>query len=250
MEMQIMRRRETLSGKIIRVVSERIEAGQYHIGDRLPSEQDMIEEFGVSRTVVREAIANLKANGVVNTVQGLGAFVVRPDRPSTFQIEEAANLTVAQEMLRVLELRFALECEAVALAAMRRSEAQLATMRKTMDDMAQIAASEGEQTEIGEKAALADIAFHRAIADATGNPHFLRLFNHLGEYMLSRSRMQTFKFGGGSVKEYLARTLAEHDRIYQAIAAQDADTARAALRLHLAGSRDRLQRRINNFTTP
>lgn len=247
--MQIMRRRETLSGKLIRTISERIEAGQYRIGDRLPSEQEMIEEFGVSRTVVREAIANLKANGTVNTVQGLGAFVVRPDKPSTFQIEEAANLTVAQEMLRVLELRFAVECEAVALAARRRSETHLETLRKTLDDMRQIASAETDQAEAGEKAALADIAFHRAIAEATGNPHFLRLFNHLGEYMLSRSRMQTFKFGGGSVNEYLLRTLAEHERIYQAIEAQDADTARAALRLHLAGSRDRLQRRINNFAT-
>lgn len=248
MEMQIMRRRETLSGKLIRAISERIEAGQYRIGDRLPSEQEMIEEFGVSRTVVREAIANLKANGTVNTVQGLGAFVVQPERPSTFQIEEAANLTVAQEMLRVLELRFAVECEAVALAAVRRTDAHLVTLRKTLDDMREVAAAPEDMPDAGDKAARADIAFHRAIAEATGNPHFLRLFNHLGEYMLSRSRMQTFKFGGGSVNSYLERTLAEHDRIYQAIEAQDADTARAALRLHLAGSRDRLQRRIDNFT--
>ncbi len=250
MDMHIMRRRETLSGKLIRAISERIETGQYHIGDRLPSEQEMIEEFGVSRTVVREAIANLKANGMVNTVQGLGAFVIRPDKPSTFKIEEAANMTVAQEMLRVLELRFAVESEAVALAAQRRTEAHLATMRKTLEDMRVAATGTTELPDVGEKAALADIAFHRSIADATGNPHFLRLFNHMGEYMLSRSRMQTFKFGGGSVSEYLARTLAEHERIYQAIAAQDADTARAALRLHLAGSRDRLQRRISNFTAP
>ena len=56
MEMQSMRRRETLSGRLIRTISERIAAGHYRVGDRLPSEQEMIEEFGVSRTVVREAI--------------------------------------------------------------------------------------------------------------------------------------------------------------------------------------------------
>ena len=247
MEMHKMRRRETLSGKLIRTLSERIAAGQYQVGERLPSEQDMIEEFGVSRTVVREAIANLKAGGSVSTVQGVGAFVMQQEKKSAFQIEEASNLTVAQEMLGVLELRVALETEAVALAAQRRTPAHLQTMQKAQDTIRAIIASGESTAEAGESAAQADIAFHRAIAESTGNNHFLRLFNYLGEYMVSRSRLQTFKFGGGSVQEYLARTLDEHEKIFQAIEAQDMDTARAALRLHLAGSRDRLQRRISYF---
>lgn len=247
MEMQSMRRRETLSGRLIRTISERIAAGQYRVGDRLPSEQEMIEEFGVSRTVVREAIANLKAGGSVSTVQGVGAFVMQQEKQSAFQIEETSNLTVAQEMIGVLELRVALETEAVALAAQRRSEVNLATMNMALEEMRYLA-SAGEYTaEAGEKAAQADIAFHRAIADATGNSHFLRLFNYLGEYMVSRSRLQTFKFGGGPVQEYLERTIVEHERIYNAIQAQDTDTARAAVRLHLAGSRDRLLSRIAKY---
>ncbi|MDR3410437.1 MAG: FadR/GntR family transcriptional regulator [Formivibrio sp.] len=247
MEMQSMGRRETLSGKLIRAISDRIAAGQYRVGDRLPSEQEMIEEFGVSRTVVREAIANLKAGGSVSTVQGVGAFVMLQDKPSAFEIKETSNLTVAQEMIGVLELRVALETEAVALAAQRRSETNLATMREALEEVRYAATAGVYTAEVGEKAAEADIAFHRAIAEATGNSHFLRLFNYLGEYMVSRSRLQTFKFGGGPVQEYLERTIAEHERIYQAIAMQDTDTARAALRLHLAGSRDRLQRQIAKY---
>ncbi len=243
-----MRRRETLSGKLIRTISERIATGQYRVGERLPSEQDMIEEFGVSRTVVREAIANLKANGCVNTIQGLGAFVMQTEKQNAFQIEEATNLSVAQEMIKVLELRFALEAESVALAAQRRTDAHLQNMRASLDTLRGAVAAGEFSTEVGEKAAEADISFHRAIAEATGNMHFLRLFNYLGEYMVSRSRLQTFKFGGGPVKEYLERTIMEHERIYQAIEAQDTETARAAMRLHLAGSRDRLQQRINTFT--
>lgn len=243
-----MRRRETLSGKLIRTISDRIAAGQYRVGERLPSEQEMIEEFGVSRTVVREAIANLKANGGVNTVQGVGAFVVQQEKQGAFQIEEASNLSVAQEMVRVLELRLALETEAVVLAAQRRTDAHLQTMNAALNAFRAAMTAPEYTAEVGEEAAQADISFHRAIAEATGNSHFLRLFNYLGEYMVSRSRLQTFKFGGGSVQEYLGRTLTEHERIYQAIEAQDPDTARAAVRLHLAGSRDRLQRRIANYS--
>lgn len=243
-----MRRRETLSGKLIRTISDRIASGQYRVGERLPSEQEMIEEFGVSRTVVREAIANLKANGGVNTVQGVGAFVVQQEKQSAFQIEEASNLSVAQEMVRVLELRVALETEAVALAAQRRTDAHLQTMNNALNTFRATMAAPEYTAAVGEEAAQADIAFHRAIAEATGNSHFLRLFNYLGEYMVSRSRLQTFKFGGGSVQEYLGRTLIEHERIYLAIEARDSDTARAAVRLHLAGSRDRLQRRIASFS--
>ncbi len=85
MEVQSMRRRETLSGKLIRTISDRIAAGQYRVGDRLPSEQEMIEEFGVSRTVVREAIANLKAGGNVNTVQGVGLLWFSRKRKPLFR---------------------------------------------------------------------------------------------------------------------------------------------------------------------
>ena len=242
-----MRRRETLSGKLIRTLSERIAIGQYPAGERLPSEQEMIDEFGVSRTVVREAIANLKAGGLVKTVQGLGAFVLQTARQSAFQIEENNHLDEAQEMIQILELRLALEEEAAALAAQRRTQEQLDIMQETLIELRNLLSEADEQS--GARAADADIRFHRAIAQATGNMHFLRLFNYLAEYMASRSRLPAFKFGGGALTDYLHRTLSEHGRIHAAIAAGDADTARAAMRLHLAGSRDRLRQRLNDITS-
>lgn len=244
--MQETQRRDTLTGNLVRTIADRISAGQYQVGEKLPSEQEMIVEFGVSRTVVREAIANLKASGRVTTVQGRGAFVVQQEKQGAFKIEDS-NLSAAQEMLTVLELRVALETESVALAALRRTPEQLATMKRSIDFMREALEAGDFTSEVGEQVAQADIAFHRAIAEATGNSQFLRLFNYLSEYMLSRSRMQTLKFGGGSVKEYLQRTVGDHERIYQAIAQQEIDVARAAVRLHLAGSRDRLLQRIGAY---
>lgn len=242
-------RKPKLAEMVVEALRKRIAAGEFGPGEKLPTESQMTTHFGVSRTVVREAIANLKASGSVSTVQGLGAFVVHTEKQNAFQIEEATNLSVAQEMIKVLELRFALEAESVALAAQRRQDAHLDNMRASLDTLRAAMASGEFSTEVGERAAEADIAFHRAIAEATGNMHFLRLFNYLGEYMVSRSRLQTFKFGGGPVREYLERTIMEHERIYLAIEAQDAETARAAMRLHLAGSRDRLKKRIANYTS-
>jgi len=243
-----MRRRKTLSGKLVQAITERIEAGLYEVGGRLPSEQNLIEEFGVSRTVVREAVANLRANGLVRTVQGSGAFVQRPETPGSFRIEETSDLPAAQELLRILELRLAVESEAVALAARRRTESQLERMDEFVKVLRDTLESPEHTPEIGEKAAIADISFHRCIAEATGNVHFLRLSNYLSEYMLSRNRMKSLKFGGGSMESYLARTLAEHEMIFRAIRGGDAETARAALRVHLSGSRDRLQHRIDDIS--
>lgn len=239
-----LRRRESLSGEVKRILSDRIAAGRYPIGSRLPSESDMIAEFNVSRTVIREAIANLKAGGMVKTVQGSGAFVTRPERPMAFEIEETVNLSAAQELVGIMELRIGLEVESVALAARRRSEAQLALMRQAIN-IFEVSMEKGDYSvQAGEKCAEADISFHRAISEATGNLHFLRLYNYLSEYMLSRSHMRAIKFGGGSAEAYMRRTVGEHLRIFSAIEAGDADSARAALYLHLAGSKDRLVKLI------
>ncbi|HWR10423.1 MAG TPA: FadR/GntR family transcriptional regulator [Rectinemataceae bacterium] len=234
------RRRKSLSGEVKRILSDRIAAGRYPIGSRLPSESEMIAEFNVSRTVIREAIANLKASGLAKTVQGSGAYVTRPERPAAFEIEEGVNLSAAQELVGIMELRIGLEVESVSLASRRRTEEQLTIMRETMRVFEVCLEKDDFSVESGERCAAADIAFHRAVSEATGNLHFLRLYNYLSEYMLSRSHMRSIKFGGGSAEEYIRRTVSEHAKIFHSIEARDSDSARAALYIHLAGSRDRL----------
>ena len=238
--MSVVRQRETLTSQLVKVLTARIHEGTLKPGDRLPTEQDLIEEFSVSRTVVREAISSLRAAGLVASQQGVGAFVLQGDATPPFRID-GTSLNLIKDVIAVLELRAALESDAAALAAQRRAQSHLDAMREALDRMAQaIAASED--------AVAPDLDFHRTIAEATGNPHFTHLFSYLGSLMIPRARVQTFRYFADDRSEYLRRVNREHEDIFQAIKRQDAETARSAMRLHLSNSRERLRLAMSTET--
>ena len=226
-------KRETLTDQLVKEVADRIAGGRYKRGDKLPTEQEFIAEFNVSRTVVREAISNLKAKGLVQSKQGVGAFVLKEVPLTAFRIEEE-NLELVEEILSVMELRISIELEVAALAAVRRTEEDLQKMKAALDLM-------NDAIPRGESSIHADLEFHRSIAVATKNRHFLSIFNYLGEVFIPRARVQTHRLNGGTQQEYLERISREHQQIYLAIKNQDSDGARAAMRLHLGSSRDRLR---------
>ncbi|MFN4278263.1 MAG: FadR/GntR family transcriptional regulator [Ferrovibrio sp.] len=232
--MTALRRRETLTSQLVRTLTERIAKGALKPGDKLPSEQELIEEFGVSRTVVREAISSLRAAGLVATQQGVGAFVLQAASSQPFRIDET-SLDLIKEVINVLELRIGLEAEAAALAAQRRKPEHVAAMRKALDQME-------AAIEAAEDAVAPDLDFHQTIAEATGNSHFTHLFSYLGALMIPRARVQTFRLFADDRGEYLRRVNREHEDIYQAILRQDSDSARSAMRLHLSNSRERLRK--------
>lgn len=229
-------RKETLTGQVIRVLSERVLSGEYKLGEKLPTEQRLIEEFSVSRTVVREAVASLRAAGLVSTQQGVGAFVLSTQPAARFEIDQSL-LGMVEEVSAILELRIALESEAAALAAARHTAADLASIDGSLERMAAAIAK-------GEDALQPDLQFHRAVATATRNPHFVNLFSYLGELVLPRAQLQTFKLGGTTRIDYLQRVNREHQSIASAIARSDVEAARAAMRLHLSDSRERLRRHV------
>lgn len=228
----VVRPRESLTAQLVRTVSERIQSGQYPRGEKLPTEKDFIDEFGVSRTVVREAIANLKASGMVSTKQGIGAFVLQDQGMRSFRIA-AENLTVIEDVIRALELRMAIESEAAALAAQRRTAVDLKALEAACDAMDAANAA-------GDSTIEQDLAFHRLIAKSADNDHFLAIFNYLGEVLIPRTRIQTHKFDAKTLRDYVAGINGEHRDILAAIRAKDAEGARAAMRTHLGSSRDRL----------
>jgi GntR family transcriptional regulator, transcriptional repressor for pyruvate dehydrogenase complex len=230
--MAIIKRRESLTTQVVKAVSDRITGGTYKRGEKLPSEQEFIEEFGISRTVVREAIATLRANGLVTTRQGIGAFVLSDTAIWPFRIDEA-SLGLVNEIVAVLELRIAIETEAAALTAVRRTKAELDEITKAHDEM-RAAIQDGSDS------VQADLTFHRAIAQATKNQHFLKIFNYLGEMLIPRTRLKTHLVDASSQQDYLNRVSLEHEQILSAIRNQDPDSARAAMRLHLSNSRNRL----------
>lgn len=225
----------TRSAELAQRLSTRIVDGHYVAGDKLPKEADLMQEFGVSRTVVREAISSLQASGRVETRHGVGSFVLSPQDALPFRIERQ-QLGILTDVISLLEVRIALETEGAALAAQRRTFADLARLRNTLEAFV-LALKEGRD------AVDADLAFHRCVAQASGNTHFKDLLDVIGSRGLPRHRLgkdDPLKTGRNA---YLQRVQQEHEAIYNAIEAQDPEAARAAMRTHLSNSRDRLRRR-------
>src|SRR6478735_10173688 len=122
------RRPRSLAHDVVDVLSGRIRDGSLAQGEKLPTEGAIMEEFGVSRTVVREAISRLQAAGMVETRHGIGTFVLGHGDASSFRIP-AAQVATLKDVIAVLELRIGVETESAALAAMRRTAANLTALR-------------------------------------------------------------------------------------------------------------------------
>jgi GntR family transcriptional regulator, transcriptional repressor for pyruvate dehydrogenase complex len=231
------RRPRTLALGLVEALGDRIRDGRLAPGDKLPTEAAIMGEFAVSRTVVREAISKLQAAGLVETRHGIGTFVIGLGEAPGFRLGPEQFNTL-REVVAVLELRIGVETEAAALAAQRRSEANLAAMRQALDAVAAAMAE-------GRDAVSADFQFHLEIARATQNSHFADMMATLGTSIIPRARLGGGEAGDAMSPErlqYLRRVNAEHESILDAIAAGDADAARAAMRTHLANSRERRRR--------
>jgi GntR family transcriptional repressor for pyruvate dehydrogenase complex len=223
------------TGAVVERLAAEIANGRLAPGARLPTEQELTAALGVSRTVVREAVAALRAEGLVETRQGVGAFVVRDVQRRPFRIDPDGLHSIG-EIVQVMELRTGIEVEAAGIAAERVDARMRARIAKAL---AAIDTAIGR----GDPAIDEDFAFHQAIAQATGNPHFQSFLEFLGRFLIPRQsvRVASLKNGGG-LRAYLQRIQREHRAIASAIAAGNAAGARRAMRQHLHGSRQRYQR--------
>ena len=227
------RKPRSMAQDLVAVLTQRILDGELKRGDKLPTESAIMEEQGVSRTVVREAISRLQAAGQVETRHGIGTFVLDTPSPSGFRIDPATIVTL-RDVLAVLELRISLEVESAGLAANRRSPEQLAAMRAALDALNESAAHASD-------AVASDFQFHLQIALSTGNRYFTDILSHLGTSIIPRTRVNSASLARDDQSHYMARLEREHEQIFEAIARQDAEAARAAMRLHLTNSRERLR---------
>lgn len=220
----------TLAHRVVAGLKDRILAGDLAPGARLPSENDLIEEYGVSRTVVREAVTRLRAEGLVETFQGRGSFVLAVPEPSSFTVESSA-IRSHHDVLAMVDFRLGIECESAALASRHRTDS----------DRAAIAAAMTAFTDAGREGAVeADFAFHVAIARATHNRFYVDLLESLGPMMIMLQRTQLGAEFSMTDSAHVERVQREHDNVAAAVLAGDADTARAAMRVHLGNTRRRL----------
>lgn len=208
-------------------LTARIREGVIQPGERLPTENALVAEHGVSRTVVREAVSRLQAAGLVETRHGRGSFVLAQPSSTPFHVGEAGELTLdgARE---VIEFRIAVESEAAALAATRRDTAQLADLRQALDEFA---ASVGNPS----ASVHADFRFHLRIALAAGNRYLADVLKSFGPGLIIMHRGRV-----PADAERFARVVTEHENVYAAIDRGDAEGARAAMRVHLSNSGQRL----------
>ncbi|MGE4242845.1 FadR/GntR family transcriptional regulator [Ramlibacter sp.] len=228
------KRGRSLTADLVQALGDRVRDGRWAAGAKLPTEGEIIAEFGVSRTVVREAISRLQAGGVLETRHGVGTFVLGQGHGSAFRID-TARLATLHEVIEVLELRIGVETESAALAAMRRSPAQVEALRSALEAFS--AAMEEGRDAVGP-----DFQFHLEIARATGNRRFEDLVTTLGGGMIPRARLEGEQPVTPERLAYLRGVHAEHENILRAIERQDAEGARAAMRTHLANSKDRRER--------
>lgn len=218
--------RGSLTSGMAAQIREAIGAGRLKPGERLPTEQQLIVSFGVSRTVVREAIAALRADGLVVSRQGSGVFVADPPAPPRFRLAPG-GLTSLRDVIQLLELRTGIEAEAAAFAAQRRSDEHLAQMRQTLAQVDLAIAA-------GRSAHELDFQFHRLIAAAAGNPLFLAFLDQFGQAIIPRRSVEVDAVGRRERRGYLQRSQAEHRELHAAIEEGAASRAMRLMRQHIA----------------
>ena len=220
----------TLADQVSESLMRKIVGKELPPGTQLPSEQVMAASFGVSRTVVREAISRLKSEGLVDTRQGRGAFV-RTDRnniPFRLKIDSQNPLPSLQY---IMELRLGLDAEIAALAAVRRTRDQMTAVQLALKEI-------DRASEAGRDAVAEDLEFHLSIAQAAQNPLFFELIRFLGNALYNGIAVTRANENRAQALAEQARS--EHRAIARALQSRDPDAAALAARTHIENASKRL----------
>ncbi|MBB6181707.1 FadR/GntR family transcriptional regulator [Pseudorhizobium flavum] len=229
-------RKPKLSAHVAASLRSQILAGDIGVGQKLPTESQLTEAFGVSRTVIREAVANLAADGLVESRQGAGIFVCERPAMAFSSITQDIGMKISHA-LNVIEVRMGLEIESAGLAAQRRNAAQEAAIQEAFFEFDRLLA-------MGEATGRSDFMFHRAIAAATNNPFYVEVLDALGMRAIPCDITSPWGTDSLLTREYQVMLQREHLAILKAISAGDAEAARAAMRAHLTESQRRYRDRL------
>ncbi|MCI2285395.1 FadR family transcriptional regulator [Colwellia sp. MSW7] len=218
----------SLTNELVKSLRDEIQSGTFKTGDKLPSSKVIENQAGVSRSVVREAIAQLKAEGLVDSRQGVGVFVTSIQPNKSFKIDSSEFESI-HDAIQILELRMSVEAEMSGMAAKNRTDEQMENILTCMQAMeVKIAA--------GEVAIIEDFAFHKSIAEASGNPYFLRFIDYIGSGVIPAREIIT-KYEKDSGSDGLLIVIQEeHRQIARAIQSQDSELAKASAKAHLSNS--------------
>lgn len=221
----------TLADQLADRLALQVSRGELKPGDRLPTEAQLCSAHGVSRSVVREAVHRLKSRALLVSRQGSGVFVAVAPRHQALEFDPAV-LESVHAVVHVVEVRRVLEGEIAALAAERATKAQVAALRRALSAL-------DAAVEAGGDGVAEDLAFHRLMGQATGNPQFARLIGFLEQYL--REAMRITRGNEARRQDFMDAVRLEHRAIVDAIAAGDARAARRAATTHLTHSQLRLE---------
>lgn len=207
-----------------------IRDGQLSPGQKLPTEQALVERFGVSRTVVREALSRLKTLGLVESRQGSGAFVMATSQQALEQLSLEPDGSV-DAVIQMVEVRRALEAESAALAAARRTPQSVKQIKQALQAL-------GKAVKAGGDGVQEDVAFHTAIAQASRNPFLLATLAYLNRFLLDATRVT--RANEATRADLEAQVHQEHSAIVKAIEAGDVAAARQAGTNHMLNAARRI----------
>jgi DNA-binding FadR family transcriptional regulator len=228
----------TLADRITRHLAEQLRSGVYPVNSRLPTEKAIAEEFGVSRTVVREAISRLKSEGLVETRQGSGTAVLDPKSSAAFRLSRLDD--PAEGVLRMIELRCGIEAEMAALAARRRTASEMADIKRALRAIDKAVAAGGDGVK-------EDLEFHMAISRATRNPYYTDLLGMLTRALHDAIRVT--RSNEARRADFTDAVRAEHGAICEAILTRDPDAARTAALGHMESTVSRIKVAEESFWT-
>lgn len=230
-------RHHNLSSLVALGITEKISSGEYSVGDQIPIESKLMESYNVSRSVVREAIALLRSEGLLLSRQGKGVFVASKEK-SVLKIS-ADKLGELSEILDILELRLGVEVESAGLAAARQDDSAIARIFNVLE-------AAGDIDNFIHHPRQLDFDFHMAIAIASGNSYMPKFLDFIGVVIIPPSQL-IHDWQPALSRDYLRRMHEEHKTIAEAIRSQNIEASREAMRLHLTES---LQRYRSLLTKP
>jgi GntR family transcriptional regulator, transcriptional repressor for pyruvate dehydrogenase complex len=222
---------ERLSDQVARQLAAEISAGRLAAGAKLPAEARLVEQFAVSRTVVREAVSRLKSLGLVDSRQGSGVFVsaTPPYAPLNF---DARHVETRSAVVQMAEVRRALEAEAAGLAAQRRERADIDRLHRAVAALERAVLAGGDGVE-------EDLQFHRAIGQAAHNPFLLGTLDYLAQFM--RGAIGVTRANEARRADFATQVRQEHAAVVDAIEQGDRAKARAAASRHMNNAIRRIE---------
>lgn len=228
---------QTRVARIADELRRAIVSGEFPPGARLPSESELTQRHGVSRTVVREAFAQLRSDGLIETRKGSGAYALDPAKIAQQPFSDLDTERLSG-VIELFELRSAFEIRAAALAATRRSGAQIDAIVRANDEVAKC-------FDNGVSTREADFAFHYAIAEASQNRRFPEFLTLIRPGLAPRVELEARR---GPARAYVPnpKLVEEHNLIIDAILMSDPDRAEAAMKDHLQGGLDRYRDLLRN----